>query len=79
MASLAMFRHPARPASLAALALAAAMCLASGAAVAGDYYAGGGVGLDRPGEAVFTDTGCASTVPAALYGCGTGGGGAPYR
>ena len=55
------------------------MCLASGAAVAGDYYTGGGVGLDRPGEAVFTDTGCASTVPAALYGWGTGGGGAPYR
>ena len=74
-----MSRDPARPASLAALALAAAMCLASGAAVAGDYYLRGGVGLDRPGEAVFTDTDCASTVPAALYGCGTGGDGAPYR
>jgi len=74
-----MSRDPARPASLATLALGAAMCLASGAAVAGDYYLRGGVGLDRPGEAVFTDTDCASTVPAALYGCGTGGDGAPFR
>ena len=74
-----MSRDPARPASLAVVALAAAMCLASGAAVAGDYYLRGGVGLDRPGNTAFTDIDCASTVPAALYGCGTGGEGAPYR
>ena len=55
------------------------MSLAPGVAVAGDYYLRGGVGLDRPGEAAFTDTDCASTVPAAFYGCGTGGDGAPYR
>ena len=68
-----------RRARLAAIALAAAMSLAPGVAVAGDYYLRGGVGLDRPGEAVFTDTDCSSTSPAALYGCGTGGEGAPYR
>ena len=62
---------------LAATALA--IWLASGAAVADDYYLRGGIGLDRPGEAAFTDTDCSSTVPAALYGCGTGGDGAPYR
>ena len=62
---------------LAATALA--IWLASGAAVAGDYYLRGGIGLDRPGEAAFTDTDCSSTAPAALYGCGTGGDGAPYR
>ena len=28
---------------------------------------------------MFTDTDCSSTVPAALYGCGTGGDGAPYQ
>ena len=55
------------------------MCLASDGAVAGDYYLRGSIGLDRPGKAVFTDTDCSSTVPAALYGCGTGGDGAPYR
>ena len=55
------------------------MSLAPGAAVAGDYYLRGGIGLDRPGEAAFTDTDCSSTSPAALYGCGTGGDGAPYR
>ena len=73
----AMSREFTRPASLAALA--AVLCLASGAAVAGDYYLRGGIGLDRPGKAVFADTDCASTVPAALYGCGAGGDGAPYR
>ena len=61
-----MSRDPARPASLAALALSAAMFLASGAAVAGDYHLRGGIGLDRPGSTAFTDTDCASTVPAAL-------------
>ena len=55
------------------------MSLSPGVAVAGDYYLRGGIGLDRPGEAVFTDTDCSSTVPAALYGCGTGGDGASYR
>ena len=55
------------------------MSLAPGVAVAGDYYLRGGIGLDRPGEAAFTDTDCSSTSPAALYGCGTGGDGAPYR
>ena len=74
-----MFLDPARSASLAAVALAAAMCLASGAAVAGDYYLRGSIGLDWPVNTAFTDTDCASTVPAALYGGGTGGDGAPYR
>ena len=68
-----------RRARLAAIALAAAMSLAPGVAVAGDYYLRGGIGLDWPGDAVFTDTDCASTEPAALYGCGIGGDGAPYR
>ena len=70
---------PSRRGRAAAIALAAGMCLASGGAVAGDYYLRGGMGFDRPGKAVFTDTDCSSTAPAALYGCGTGGDGAPYR
>ena len=74
-----MSRIVGKPASPGAVALAAGMFLASGGAVAGDYYLRGGMGLDRPGNAVFTDTDCSSTVPAALYGCGTGGDGAPYR
>ena len=55
------------------------MWLASGGAVAGDFYLRGGIGLDRPGKTVFADVDYATTVPAALYGCGTGGDGAPYR
>lgn len=64
---------------LVAIALAAGTWLASGAAVAGEYYLRGGIGLDWPGETVFTDTDCSSAAPAALYGCGTGGDGASYR
>ena len=70
--------HPRRDRAAATLVVAG-MCLASGGAVAEDYYLRGGIGLDRPGAAVFTDTDCSSTSPAALYGCGTGGDGAPYR
>ena len=55
------------------------MCLVSSAAVAGDYYLRGGIGLDWPGKTAFTDTDCSTTVPAALYGCGTGGDGARLR
>ncbi len=55
------------------------MSLAPGVAVADDYYLRGGIGLDRPGEAAFTDTDCSGAVPAALYGCGTGGDGARLR
>lgn len=37
------------------------------------------VGLDLMEGATFKDSDCASTSPAALYGCGTGPDGAPYR
>lgn len=63
----------------AALAAAAGMWLASGAAVAGDLYLRGGIGLDRPGNTAFTDIDCSATAPAPLYGCGTGGDGARLR
>ena len=72
-------RGRARRARLAAIAVAAVMCLVSSAAVAGDYYLRGGIGLDRPGKANFTDVDCSTTAPAALYGCGTGGDGARLR
>ncbi len=48
-------------------------------ALAGDFYLRGGIGLDRSDRTTFSDTDCSSTAPAALYGCGTGGDGAPYR
>ena len=53
--------------------------MAAGSAGAGDYYLRAGVGLDRPAETVFTDRDCSSVSPDALYGCGTGGDGAPTR
>ena len=62
-----------------ALAVAAVMWLTSGMAIAGDVYLPGGIGLDRPGEAIFADIECAATMPAALYGCGTGGDATPLR
>ncbi|MCY4420128.1 MAG: outer membrane beta-barrel protein [Gammaproteobacteria bacterium] len=53
--------------------------LASGVAVAGELYLRGGLGFDQLDNTEFTDADCASTVPAALYGCGIGGDGAHYR
>ena len=64
---------------LAAALIAAGMSAAPGAPVAGDFYLRGGIGFDRSAETVFTDRDCASTAPAALYGCGRGGDGAPLR
>ena len=64
---------------LAAALVAASLSAASGAESAGDFYFRGGFGLERPTDSVFTDRDCASTTPAALYGCGVGGDGAPYR
>ena len=64
---------------LAALAVAAGLLLEAGAAVAVDYYLRGGLGVDWPGNTAFTDIDCASAAPAALYGCGIGDDGAPYR
>ena len=68
-----------RYARLAVIAVAAGMLMTSGAAVAGDYYVRGGIGLDRPGNTAFSGVDCSSTALAALYGCGTGDDGAPYR
>ena len=64
---------------LTALAVGTFVWLASGAAAASDYYLRGGIGFDRLGDTAFTDVDCSSTAPAALYGCGTGDDGAPYR
>ena len=65
----------------AASAMVAAGCMAVGAAEpsAADWYVRAGLGLDRAGKTVFRDRDCSSASPAALYGCGTGGDGAPYR
>ena len=66
----------------AASAIAAAGFMAFVAvepSAAGDWYLRAGIGLNRPGKTFFTDRDCSSASPAALYGCGTGGDGAPYR
>lgn len=64
---------------LASALLIAGAAMVSGAADAGDLYLRAGVGLDLPAETVFSDRDCSSTSPAALYGCGQGGDGAPLR
>ena len=62
-----------------AVLIAVGILTGSGAAAAGDLYMRAGIGLDRPAETTFTDRDCASASLAALYGCGRGGDGAPYR
>ena len=64
---------------LAAALAAASMLMASGGAAAGDFYLRAAIGVDRPAETAFTDRDCANKSPAALYGCGRGGDGAPLR
>ena len=59
--------------------MAAAATLLPGLAVAQDVYLRAGIDLSRPADTHFTDADCASLVPAALYGCGVGGDGAPLR
>ena len=80
-------RNPQRPArravrrrgALAAAAVTVGAWMLSGAASAGEFYLRAGMGLDRPAGTTFTDRDCSSASPAALYGCGRGGDGAPYR
>ncbi|MCY4499492.1 MAG: hypothetical protein OXC14_19690, partial [Rhodospirillaceae bacterium] len=69
----------ARTIRLTAIAFAAGIWLAPMEALAGDFYLRGGIGLDRSDRTAFSDTDCSSTAPAALYGCGAGDDGAPYR
>ncbi|MCY4431511.1 MAG: outer membrane beta-barrel protein, partial [Rhodospirillales bacterium] len=57
----------------------AALSAGPGDASAGDTYLRAGVAAERLEQAVFMDRDCASTAPAALYGCGRGGDGAPLR
>ena len=68
-----------RRTSMAAIAVAAMMWLASRGAVSGDFYLQAGIGPDKPDSTAFTDINCSSTVSAAPYGCGTGGNDTPYR
>ena len=65
--------------SLAVAAIVVVASMAAEAAAAGDYYVRAGVGFDRPARTIFMDRDCSSSSPAALYGCGTGGDGAPFR
>ena len=59
--------------------IAASVSMTGAVAETGDFYLRAGLGLDHPAETVFSDRECSSTSPAALYGCGTGPDGAPYR
>ena len=64
---------------LAAVLIGIAATLAPGVGVADDVYLRAGIGFDRPAETRFMDKDCSTVSPAALYGCGTGGDGAPLR
>ena len=81
-----MVRRGARTARLCAAAIVTVLSAAvsTGALAAEelyeDLYVRVGIGFDLPTETVFRDkVNCASTEPGALYGCGLGGDGAPYR
>ena len=64
---------------LVAALIAATLVTISGAEAAEEFYLRAGIGLDRPADAAFMDEDCSSASPDALYGCGTGGDGAPRR
>ena len=70
--------HHGVPGAAVAL-MATAMALLPGLTVAQGVYLRAGLDLSRPADTHFTDADCASMVPAALYGCGVGGDGAPLR
>ena len=64
---------------LAAALVGIAAIMVPGVGIADDVYLRAGIGFDRPAETRFMDKDCSSVSPAALYGCGTGGDGAPLR
>ena len=64
---------------LAAALIGIAATMVPGVGIADDVYLRAGIGFDRPAETRFMDKDCSSVSPAALYGCGTGGDGAPLR
>ena len=64
---------------LLAFLIATSAAVVSKPVAAGGFYVRAGVGLDHLAGAVFTDRDCSSASPAALYGCGRGLDGAPYR
>ena len=68
---------PALRSWLGALLLAVVLGAALPAPAFAQTYARGGVLLDWSQDTRFKDGDCASTTPAALYGCGTGNDGAP--
>ena len=70
--------HHGDPVAAVALRAAAARRL-PGSAAAEAVYLRAGIGPTRPADTQFTDVDCSSLVPAALYGCGLGGNGAPHR
>ena len=76
-AHVAAKRIPGR--RLAAVLIAAGVSVVSGSVTASDFYLRGGIGLERAADTTFTDLDCSSSSPAALYGCGRGSDGAPYR
>ncbi|MYD46299.1 MAG: hypothetical protein F4W92_08110 [Gammaproteobacteria bacterium] len=64
--------------TLAFVLVSGLICFTS-SAIAGNFYFRGGAAHERFEETVFMDTYCPSGTPAALYGCGTGSDGLPYR
>ena len=69
-------RNARRYTLFAALAVAFAATLRAGDATAQGYVRVG-LGASLAAETQFSDVDCASAMPAALYGCGVGGDGAP--
>lgn len=59
--------------------LIASACVGASTAIAGDIYFRGSIALDRYKDTVFMDSYCPTGTPVALYGCGTGSDGFPYR
>ena len=55
------------------------LSLTFASAKANERYFRTGLGLERTADSIFKDIDCEISNPQPLYGCGTGGDGAPYR
>ncbi len=65
--------------AVSAIAVAGHMAVGVAGPAAADWYLRAGIGIDHPWKTTFVDRDCSGGSLTPLYGCGTGGDGAPYR
>lgn len=75
-----MEEHISKIADVFAKLILVAFCvIVSQSISASNFYLRFGVGMDQASDAIFSDRNCLNLYPYALYGCGQGPDGLPYR